>query len=39
MNPDEVAKVKAELDAFVEDVFASLPRTDQRSKGNLYLRG
>ena len=39
MNPDEVAEVRAELEAFVEDVFASLPRADQRSKGNLYLRG
>ena len=39
MNPDEVAEVKAELEGFVEDVFASLPRSDQRSKGSLYLRG
>jgi hypothetical protein len=39
MNPDEVTEIKAELDGFVEDLFASLPRADQRSKGNLYLRG
>lgn len=39
MNPDEVAETRAELEAFVDDVFASLPRADQRSKGNLYLRG
>jgi SRSO17 transposase len=39
MNQEDVIPVKAELDAFVDDVFASLPRTDQRAKGNLYLRG
>ena len=39
MKPDELAKTRAELDAFVEDVFASLPRADQRGKGNLYLHG
>ena len=39
MDPDELAEAKAELDAFVDDVFASLPRADQRGKGNLYLRG
>ncbi|TFC47443.1 IS701 family transposase [Cryobacterium shii] len=39
MNPDELTETKAELEAFVEDVFASLPRADQRGKGNLYLRG
>jgi len=26
MNPDELVETKAELDAFVEEVFASLPR-------------
>ena len=39
MNPDELTEAKVELDAFVEDVVASLPRADQRDKGNLYLRG
>ena len=39
MNPGEMAATKAELESFVEDVFASLPRADQRSKGSLYLRG
>ena len=39
MNPDELTKTKAELEAFVDDAFASLPRSDQRAKGNLYLRG
>lgn len=39
MNPDELSETKAELEAFVDYVFASLPRADQRGKGNLYLRG
>ena len=39
MKSDELAETRAELDAFVEDVFASLPRADQRGKGNLYLHG
>ncbi len=39
MRLDELAETRAELDAFVADVFASLPRADQRNKGNLYLRG
>lgn len=39
MNPDELTETNAELEAFVDDGFASLPRSDQRAKGNLYLRG
>ncbi|WP_426986086.1 IS701 family transposase [Pseudarthrobacter sp. Y6] len=39
MKPDELAETKAELEAFVQDVLASLPRKDQRNKGNLYLHG
>lgn len=39
MKPDELAVTRAELDAFVQEVFASLPRADQRNKGNLYLHG
>lgn len=39
MEPDEIAGVRAELEDFVERVFASLPRTDQRAKGSLYLQG
>jgi len=39
MKPDELAKTRAELEAFVAEVFASLPRADQRNKGNLYLHG
>ena len=36
---DTEAEVRAELDDFVAQVFVSLPREDQRAKGNLYLRG
>lgn len=39
MKPDELAETRADLDAFVDDVFASLPRSDQRNKGNLCLHG
>lgn len=39
MRANELAETRAELEAFVEDVFASLPRADQRNKGNLYLHG
>lgn len=39
MKPDELAETRTELEAFVGDVFASLPRADQRNKGNLYLHG
>ena len=39
MRADELVETKAELDAFIQDVFASLPRAAQRSQGNLYLRG
>lgn len=36
---DEIERVRGELDDFVGEVFASLQRKDQRSKGGLYLRG
>lgn len=39
MRANELAETRAELEGFVEDVFASLPRADQRNKGNLYLHG
>jgi SRSO17 transposase len=35
----ELATVRGRLEAFAEDVFASLPRTDQRARGQCYLRG
>lgn len=39
MDDEKITAVRAELDDFVERAFVSLPRSDQRSKGNLYLRG
>jgi SRSO17 transposase len=39
VDVDEVDGVRALLDAFVEDVFGSLARKDQRAKGGLYLQG
>ena len=39
MGADELVETRAELDAFAQGVFASLPRADQRSKGKLYVRG
>jgi SRSO17 transposase len=35
----ELAAVRGRLEAFAEDVFASLPRKDQRARGACYLRG
>lgn len=39
MNDEQVTALKLELEDFVGEVFASLPRADQRAKGTLYLRG
>jgi len=39
MKEVDIAAVRAELEGFVEDVFKSLPRAEQRAKGSLYLRG
>ncbi|MGX1471611.1 UNVERIFIED_CONTAM: SRSO17 transposase [Streptomyces canus] len=39
MDAHEVNRVRAELAFFVADVFASVPRKDQRAKGDCYLRG
>jgi SRSO17 transposase len=39
VQPDEIAEVRGLLDQFVQEVFASLPRKDQRAKGGLYLQG
>jgi SRSO17 transposase len=35
----ELATIGGRLEAFAEDLFASLPRTDQRTRGQCYLRG
>jgi SRSO17 transposase len=35
----ELAAIGGRLEAFADDVFASLPRRDQRARGECYLRG
>jgi SRSO17 transposase len=35
----ELARVRQRLEAFADDLFALLPRTDQRARGQCYLRG
>jgi SRSO17 transposase len=35
----ELATIRRRLEAFADDVFASLPRADQRARGGCYLRG
>ncbi|MGW6027885.1 IS701 family transposase [Streptomyces sp. NPDC055099] len=39
MDVHEVERMRAVLALFVADVFASVPRRDQRAKGDCYLRG
>ena len=39
LTPAELARIRGRLEAFAEDVFASLPRADQRARGECYLRG
>jgi SRSO17 transposase len=39
LTPAQLATIGGRLEAFAEDVFASLPRTDQRARGECYLRG
>ncbi|WP_097226691.1 IS701 family transposase [Streptomyces sp. OV198] len=39
MDAYEVNRARAQLALFVADVFASVPRKDQRAKGDCYLRG
>jgi SRSO17 transposase len=39
MKPAELAKARGELLAFAAEMFASLPRSDQRRWGETYLRG
>jgi hypothetical protein len=35
----ELATIRRRLEAFADDLFASLPRADQRARGECYLRG
>jgi SRSO17 transposase len=39
LTPAELATIRGRLEAFADDIFASLPRTDQRARGQCYLRG
>lgn len=39
MKPTELAKTRGRLVAFATEMFASLPRSDQRRWGEVYLRG
>jgi SRSO17 transposase len=39
LAPAELARIRGRLEAFADDVLASLPRTDQRVRGQCYLRG
>ena len=39
ITPAELAAVRGRLEAFAADVFESLPRKDQRARGQCYLRG
>jgi SRSO17 transposase len=39
LTPAELAAVRGRLEAFADDIFASLRRNDQRARGQAYLRG
>ena len=39
ITPAELAAIRGRLEGFADDIFASLPRTDQRARGECYLRG
>jgi SRSO17 transposase len=39
LTPAELARIRRGLEAFADEVFASLPRADQRARGQCYLRG
>jgi SRSO17 transposase len=39
ITPAELAAIRGRLEAFADDIFASLPRKDQRARGQCYLRG
>jgi SRSO17 transposase len=39
LTPAELARIRGRLEAFADDLFASLPRADQRARGECYLRG
>jgi hypothetical protein len=39
VTPGELAAVRGRLEAFADNIFESLPRKDQRARGECYLRG
>jgi SRSO17 transposase len=39
MTPAQLRRIRTRLTAFAEDIFASIPRKDQRRWGHSYLRG
>jgi SRSO17 transposase len=39
MTPAQLRRIRTRLAAFAEDLFASIPRKDQRRWGQSYLRG
>src|SRR4051795_1245057 len=39
MTPEELAAARGRLEEFAAEVFAPLARSDQRAKGQTYLRG
>jgi SRSO17 transposase len=39
ITPARLRRLRKRLVAFAEDLFASMPRTDQRQRGETYLRG
>jgi SRSO17 transposase len=39
VTPDELSVARQRLEAFAADVFAPLARSDQRAKGEVYVRG
>jgi SRSO17 transposase len=39
ITPAELAAIGGRLEAFAQDILESLPRTDQRARGECYLRG
>jgi SRSO17 transposase len=39
ITPAELAAIRGRLEAFADGIFESLPRKDQRARGECYLRG
>jgi SRSO17 transposase len=39
LSPAELTPIRGRLEAFADDLFVSLARTDQRARGRCYLRG